>query len=230
MGFGTLFFGYFLLLNVAYYTFTDLISALIMALGLYKLWDINKPFKGAFYTSLMFALTGAFELTVQILGTFNPSANYVDLLSYTSVFRFVIIAVLTLFILMGVESVADEVGLGELAKKTRYTMPFALGIYLFAAFLDIPKLDGIIDIKVLAYLSVFSLLSLIILGVVNLVTIYKAYMKICMPEDKNNDISNEPSKFAFVNKYREHTQQRQKEYIEYKLDKLNKKSSKKTKK
>ena len=63
-----------------------------------------------------------------------------------------------------------------------------------------------------------------------LVTIYRAYMKICMPEDVDNDVSDKPSKFEFINKHREHTMQKQREYAEYKLEKLKKKNSNKKKK
>ena len=52
-------------------------------------------------------------------------------------------------------------------------------------------------------------------------------MKICMPEDKDNEVEDKPSRFGFVNKYHEHTAEKQREYAEYKLEKLKKKNSKK---
>ena len=55
-------------------------------------------------------------------------------------------------------------------------------------------------------------------------------MKICMPDDKDNEVANTPSRFEFVNKYREHTAEKQKEYAEYKLSKMNAKSQAKNKK
>ena len=51
MGFGTLFFGYFLILNVTYYGFTDAIAAAVMLLGFYKLSTVNSYFKYAAYVS-----------------------------------------------------------------------------------------------------------------------------------------------------------------------------------
>ena len=54
-------------------------------------------------------------------------------------------------------------------------------------------------------------------------------MKICMPDDKDNEVANTPSRFEFVNKYREHTAEKQKEYAEYKLNKLKEKNQKKKK-
>ncbi len=186
MGFGTLFFGYFLLLNISYYGFTDLISALIMAMAFYKLSGINKPFRGAFFISLIFAAVGAFELTVQILAMFNPESNFTPLLSYADISRYAIIAVLTLFMLLGIENVAYEVGLGELAKTARLAMPFSLTLYLILAILGTQSLDIIIPTTVLPWISVFALIGAFLLTLVNLVSIYKAYMKICMPEDNKN--------------------------------------------
>ncbi len=230
MGFGTLFFGWFLLLNITYYAFTDLIAALIMAMAFNKLSSVNKPFKGAFFTSIIFAGIGAFELVVQIIAMFKPSGGYEALLSYTDIFRYALVATLTLFMLLGIENVAEEVGLQTLAKKARYTMPFISAVYLILAVLSIQDLQRIVDVPVLALFSIISLLASLILNVVNLTTIYGAYMKICMPDDKDNDISDKPSKFGFVNKYREHSAEKQKEYIEYKLEKMKKKSSGKKKK
>ena len=66
MGFGTLFIGYFLLLNVTYYTFTDIIAALVMAMGLYKLSSVNRQFKGAFFSSIALAAIGLVELVCQV--------------------------------------------------------------------------------------------------------------------------------------------------------------------
>ncbi len=230
MGFGTLFFGYFLILNIAYYTFTDTIAALVMALGLYKLSSVNRPFKGAFYSAFPFAALGIFELVVQILSMFNNSAGYEKLLSYTDTFRYVIIVTVTLFILLGIESVSAEVGLSALARRARYSMPFSLVIYLIMTILGIPNLQVIIDVKILVWLSVISQLAAFAMTVINLITIYRAYMKICMPDEKDNIIPDKPSRFEFVNKHREHTQQKQKEYIEYKLDKMQKKASNKNNK
>lgn len=229
MGFGTLFIGYFLLLNVTYYTFTDVIAALVMAMGLFKLGAVNRQFKGAFYSSIAMAAVGLLELILQVYAMFIPNRDIL-LLSYTDIPRYLIIAVLTLFILMGIENVADEVGLASLAKRARLTMPFAFGIFAILSILSIHALEIIIDIKILATVSVLMLLASFALIIINLVTIYSAYMRICMPEDKDNDVSDKPSKFEFVNKYREHTAEKQREYAEYKLNKLKQKNQKNQKK
>lgn len=228
MGFGALFIGYFLLMNVTYYTFTDVIAALVMAMGLYKLGAVNRQFKGAFFSSTVLAAIGLVELVCQVYTMFIPSKNAL-ILDYTDIPRYLIITVLTTFILLGIESVANEVGLFKLARRARLTMPISFGIFAILSVLSIHALGDIIDIKVLSVISVLMLLCSFIIIIVNLVTIYSSYMRICMPEDKENDVINKPSKFEFVNKYREHTAEKQKEYAEYKLNKLKEKNQKKKK-
>lgn len=229
MGFGILFFGYFLLLNITYYSITDLISALIMSMALYKLSTVNKPFKNGFYVSLLFAAVGLVELVVGFITMFSPTLNIDVISNYLPIPRYFVIAVLTLFILMGIESVADEVGLSTLAKRAHTAMPFMLAVYALSAVLEVPLIQPV-SIKILSVASVIVLLATLIIVTVNLVTIYRAYMKICMPEDKDNEYEEKPSKFEFINKHREHTQQKQREYAEYKLEKLKKKAMKKKKK
>ncbi len=228
MGFGTLFIGYFLLLNVTYYTFTDVIAALVMAMGLYKLASVNRQFKGAFYSSLAFAAIGLVELAFQVYTMFIPNKDSV-VLYYTDIPRYLIITVVSAFILMGIENVACEVGLSELAKRARLTLPFSFSVFAILSVLSVHELEIIIDIKVLSVLSVITLISAFVIIIINLVTIYTSYMKICMPEDKDNDVVETPSKFEFVNKYRERTKEKQKEYAEYKLNKFKEKNQKKKK-
>lgn len=226
MGFGTLFFGYFLLLNITYFSFTDIISALIMAMSFNKLSSVNRFFRGGFILSLIFAACGAFELCVQIYAMFMPTFDITSLMSYVSISRYLIIAVTTVFMLLGIENVSYEVGLSELAKKTRLKLFLTFIVYAVATILEIPMLEIIIDIKILAVASVITLFAILITVCANLFTVYSAYSKICMPEDKDNDIINKPSKFGFVNKFREHSEEKRREYAEYRMEKFKKKQEK----
>lgn len=229
MGFGTLFFGYFLLLNITYFTFSDLIAALIMAMGLYKLSSVNRPFKNAFYASILFAVLGMAELVIGILEMFYPTKTTSELIEYITIPRCFVIAVVTLFILIGIENVADEVGLAALARRAHISLPFVLTTYTVSAVLEVPLLVSAVGVKILAIASAITLIAIFSVVIVNLITIYRAYMKICMPEDVDNDTPDKPSRFEFINKHREHTMQKQREYAEYKLEKYKKKKSKKKK-
>ena len=232
MGFGTLFFGYFLLLNITYYTITDLIASLIMAMGLYKLSGINTPFKNGFYTCFGFSIIGIAELVLQIIAIFDPLFDVAAVISYVAIPRYFIIAIITAFILSGISEVADEVGLKELPKRARRSIPFSLGVYAFSAVLEISELDSIkfLTLKAIAVMAVIVLFATLAVVAVNLVTIYKAYAKICMPEDVDNSAPDKPSRFGFVNQYRARRAKKQIEYAEYQLEKFEKKINKKKKK
>ena len=61
------------------------------------------------------------------------------------------------------------------------------------------------------------LLATLLLIIYNLITIYTAYMRICMPNELTQ--SAKKSKFGFVNKFKEYESERAKEYLEYKRQK-----------
>ena len=158
MGFGTLFFGYFLLLNITYYSFTDLIAALIMAMGLYKLSSVNRPFRNGLIAAFVFAGLGLVELVCGTLDMFLSVTLPSELLSVTSVSRYFVIAVLTLFIFKGIDEVAREVGLSELSRRARISMPIALFIYTASAVLDIPILESGVNVRFFAISSAIILI------------------------------------------------------------------------
>ena len=221
MGFGTLFIGYFLLLNITYFSFTDAICALVMALAFNKLTSVNKYFKFAFFGSVAFAVIGAIELIWKILSTFIYSLSEETLFVYTSIPRYLIIGFVVSSMLLGIENVSREVGLSNLREKTRHSLYFTAIVYTVGAIIEIPGLEAIIPLKILAYIGVFFLLALLIVTSVNLVNIYSAYMRICMPSEIEEEDT--PSRFGFINKFREHEKEKQREYVEYKLGKLNNK-------
>ena len=226
MGFGTLFFGYFLLLNITYFTFTDLLAALIMAMGLYKLFEVNAQFKSAFYTAIIFSVIGLVEVVAGFITMFAPLVSLDTILDYTALVRYIVIAILTLFILQGIERVASEVGLTELASRAKTSMPFSLGLYLVSALLSVPLYTTETVMIVLKVASAFAMLLTLIIVSANLVTIYRAYMRICMPEDVDNEAPDKPSRFEFINRHREHTEEKQKESAEYRFNKFVEKNQK----
>ena len=104
MGFGTLFIGYFLILNLTYFGYTDTIAALIMMLGLYRLSSVNRDFKFSMVFSIAYALIGTVELFEAVYSMFNPSFNTDVLVSYVAPFRYLAIGFLTAFMLLGINT------------------------------------------------------------------------------------------------------------------------------
>lgn len=227
MGLGTLFIGYFLLLNVTYFGYTDLIAGLVMIMGLYKLSAINKEFKFAFYTASVFSVLGFAELIISVISMFMPAIEDKVLL-YITPARYVIIAILCAFILRGIRDVSSEVGLKALASKANYYYLVSFIAFFIAAIFDLPIFSFIAP-KALAVISILILLALFVIIAINLTVIYKAYMRICMPGDQGFK-ENKQSKFEFVNKFREHEAEKQREYAEYKLSKMTAKANKNKKK
>lgn len=216
MGFGTLFCGYFLLLNFAYYAFTDAVSAVLMLYALYKLSRVNISFKRAMYASLGFFTFGTVELLVKaammIFTVREPSL-------YTSVVgavRYAVLLILTYFILSGIREVASEVKLHVLSDKAARCMLLTLIIYSINILLEI---IGIFEFAsyVLNYLAVIMIVLTLTLLVINLTVIYSAYMRICMPGDEQRP--QRPSRLGFINAFRRHEEEKQKEYAEYRLQK-----------
>ena len=225
MGFGTLFIGYFLILNITYYGFTDIIAALIMLLGLYKLSTVNKHFKLGTYSCIGFSCFALVELITQLIITFIPTLKPDTLLSYYDVIRCIAVLFVTLFMLMGMRDVSCEVGLKSLAKKCARLIPTACAVYSVLLLLEITPVVNLFPPSVIAVVALFAILALLILICINLTAIYACYMKICMPEEVDAPIKE--SKFAFVNEYRKRQSERQLEYVKHKLEKHSQKRNKK---
>ena len=227
MGLGTLFIGYFLLLNVTYFGYTDLLAGLIILMGLYKLCNINKQFKNAFVFTSIFSVLGAAELIIALISTFMPLFKEESVLIYFTPVRYVILLALCFFVMLGIRDVAAEVGLKLLSKKSGCYAYVSLSAFALAAIFDLPFLSFIPG-KALAVISLFILLFVFVTLIIDLSLIYKAYMRICMPSDMVYGGEEKRSKFEFVNKFRDYEKGKQKEYAEYKLSKINAKANKAT--
>ena len=223
MGFGTLFIGYFLLLNVTNYALTDLICALVMALGLFKLSSVNKHFKNASFSALAFAAVGLVELVLIMISILAPQLSIS--LSFIPIIRSAVICMTTVLILLGIRDVAVEVELPTLSARAQGMIPAAAVIYLSTIILDTPMLFTNVEPIVAAAIFTVVLIATLFLVVFNLITIYSAYMKICMPSYERE--KNSRSKPGFFDRLKEHEKMRNREYSEYLSQKNKNKDNKK---
>ena len=228
MGFGTLLTGYFFLINISYFAYTDIVGAMLMLLGLYKLSGINRGFRTGMIFSAIFAVFSLGELLITVVELFAPTLFGGAFTSCVTIPRYLLIFALTASILFGIRDVAEEVDAKELSKRAARTLPFCAVILLLGIF-DIPTVGELIGVAS-AYIYFVLIISYVILTLVNLLTLHKAYSQICMPEELNGDPTPPKSKFEFVNKFREHEAKRVLEYAEYRYDKNQKKQNKKKKK
>ena len=227
MGFGTLFIGYFLLLNLTYFGFTDLIAGLVMIMGLYKLSDVERNFSYAMYGAGLFSLLGVIELYNEVVSMFFRGKPI--LTDITAPTRYLAIAIISAYLLIGIRELAREVGIPELERRCKITMPISAVTFLIMVALEMIATENETLTMVLGVSSVILILVSFAVIIVNLVSIYTAYMRICMPEDVDNDPDNKPSRFGFVNKFRAHEEEKQREYAEYQLERFKTKHNKKKK-
>lgn len=231
MGFGTLFIGYFFLLNISYFNYTDLLSAAIMAMGLYRLSGVNRPFRFAFFTDLAFLIVGGAELVTVMIPLVSPASDLSALAVPIGVARYLLLALYHLILLLGIHEVAEEVGLSKLATRAQALIVLPLLAYLASALFEIPHIFPDSAVKETAIVA-FALLILTLLScVLVLMTIYRCYARICMPDDL--DMPQKPSRFAFVNRIRERQEERERQKAEerasYLREKMNSKRKKKKK-
>ena len=217
MGFGILFIGYFLLLNVTTFAFTDVIVGLVITLAMNKLAFVNKYFKLSQIPAGIFSLLGLLQLSVSVYDMFfaNPDLTLYNIVIGIS--RYALIGFFTLTMLFGIEDVSKEVSLPKTAKKARLAMPLSLTVIVISAILEIPFLETVIETKTLTFLAVIMMLAFMITVIYNLTVIYSAYRLICMPGSQNKQ--RKTSRFKFVEDFRRHEEEKQQEYINYKLNK-----------
>ena len=225
MGFGTLFIGYFFLVNISYYAYTDIIAAMVMLLGLYKLSEFNKSFKYGSFAAIGFAVVSLAEISISfinILGSFD----WTEAVSpYISSVRYTVIFMLSYFILKGIGAISEEVDARALAATAKASFPLSV-IYLVYAAFELPFISAIFG-SVVAYIFFALLIAVFAFTISNLVTIYKAYMQICMPEDQKR--TTKASKFEFMNKFYDSMEKKSQQYAEYKLKKRQDKNNKRSK-
>lgn len=208
MGFGLLFIGACLLLPTCFgYFYTAPVAAVFLAIALRRLSRVNTPFGYALYGAVALFILSGVEIVLRLLKLEYATA-ILDGLCY--------LALLVIWVLLftGLEWVAKETDLEPLRGKAFRQKLFST-IYLilllplnFLVGVSLP--EGVI--RLMGSLSVALMWVGLVVHVLNLTTIYSAYMRICMPEDLEMEVR--PSPFAFVNRMREERARREAERAE----------------
>ncbi len=222
MGFGTLFIGYFFLINISYFAYTDIIGAMIMLMGLYKLSTVNKHFRAGMIASSVFAAFSFLELALAVTELFTSPVWLDTVISYSGAVRYLFIFVLTLFIMRGIAEVATEVEAYALAKNAKASIPLS-AIFAAASVFEISVFAAVFG-KYIAYIYFAILLAVVISVLSNLLTIYKAYMQICMPGEEKKPPKR--SRGGIMDKFYDSIERGGREYAEYKMKKQQSKSRK----
>ncbi len=226
MGFGTLFIGYFLLLNIVYPGFSNIIAALIMMMGLYKLSAINKPFRYALYICIGFAVFSLADLVVTVLFMFMPRLADNNVSTYMTMIRLLLTCILTVAFLSGIQEVSREVDLERIPKRSKYFMYATFAVYMLYMVLTLPAIAYLMPTEIIATLYVLTIFALFAVIILNLYVIFTCYARIGMPGEEKRR-GQKPSRFGFVNEYRKHKAEKEQEYAEYKLERYRQKQAKK---
>ena len=214
MGFGTLFIGYFFLINISYFSYTDIVGAMIMLMGLYMLSAFDKNFKYAMIGDSVFSLFALFEIIISVIETLSESIDPERFMPYISAVRYALVFIITLFILRGISNIAKEVEATDLELSAKASIPLT-AVFMIASALEMPFVSVIFG-KIVPFIYFAVLLAVAVFIISNLITIYKAYMQICMPcdlERKKKKGSN------FLDKFYDSIEEKSKAYTEYKLNK-----------
>jgi len=233
MGFGTFFIGYFLLLNIAYYSLTDVIAVAVMLLGLAKLSRFNRGFRAAFICAGIFLPFSLVEFGFSAYEMLFSTTTSEFLISYFAILRHLIICLIAFTSLEGMRDVSFEVGLVYHSKRCRISSYLALPIYILAIIAETPALFTWPSALISTIIGVISMVATLIYTIFNLVTIYTCYAKICMPEDIDNEIKKPDGKnqtdSSFLSSFKNQKQEREKEYAEYRLSRIKERNKKRKK-
>ena len=220
MGFGTLFIGVFLLLNLSFFGFTDLLAGTVMFMAIYKLRGINSYFKTAMIPTAIFSAVGMTEFIQEILYLFG--GGFDEMIVYLHPIRFLLIGFAFVAIHYGIRDVAKEVDVKPTAKKAAFCSIMSYPTFILCAAERTASLFFDEQPFPLVLAHAITLLALLVLLVITLITIYSAYMNICMPEDQNKEYVEKPSRFEFVNRFRKRQEDKSREYAEYRLNQMKK--------
>ena len=224
MGFGTLFIGYFLFLNISYYEYTDVICALVMLMGLIRLSRYNREFSAASAICGLFSVMSVLQFIEAIFTTLGMPI-LTGLTDALSTIRYLVIGILTSVILLGIARIARQVDHATLENRARVLIPFVAGIYALAT------LGNLFPSWYSPYIILALILIQLLITVIVLINIYRSYMGICLSGDNSAapPPPEEDSKFGFVNEMRRQKRESDLEYSEAKRKKAQAKSNKKRK-
>ncbi len=198
MGFGTLFIGTLLTMNLAAHGYTDFLAYFLILYGLYGLRAYNRKFKSAFGVSVLLFAVGLAELTFSLLELLEVYQNN-SLLQELFILNQIVLYVTTVLILLGVAELAIETDIPSLRVRAFRNQIFAFIYHGCMVFLNISTGSaGVTAVQqtMLFPVMLFGFAYLILQAKV----IFSCYMWICPEEDA--DMPTRPSRISLFNKWR----------------------------
>ena len=195
MGFGIMFFGYFITYIMALNTFGAFFrfaGFLVMAYGAKKLSEYQTSFVWSIYAALPLALLSVVRIVSDF--TLIIPIRFMDALTYVEVAA---VLVYHVFLLVAIWKIAKETDVEKIQSRAITALIFILLFYMLYAIGMIPALRGDFYEQNMALPLYLLKYAWIILDLVLLVT---CYSNIC--DEGDLDMQRKPSRFEFVNKLR----------------------------
>ncbi len=231
MGFGTLFIGYFIAFLMSFHKFgfaCQIVGFYVIFCALQKLVEYKKCLTKAIFPLLIMTLCSIYDAGAMISETFlalpfPQAVNYIaDILFISASFFF------HMFLLRGIISLGEDTELPKISAKARWDLVFVTFYLLLNVVLTILSFIALkIDIlaEVTRIMAPIAALISIMLPICILFTVHSCYMNICAPEDV--DMQPKPSRFAFINKSRKMSEEKDKLMEEWLQKQKDQKKSKK---
>jgi len=215
MGFGLLFIGFFVafLMSINNYGFVfEIVGYAIMLSAIGKLSEYKHSLSRSVLPLFLMALCSAFngikklcEIVSLELALFSQSSAFVvSILS--AIFKIVFLTML----LLSIREITKDVEEPELAQKAISSLvisAFAFVLELLVAILG--SFPSISDAQPFVIFALIATLIRILYPIFLLFFFYRCYSMICAPEDL--DMAPRPSRFTFINRWRERQASREKE-------------------
>lgn len=196
MGFGTLFFGYFIMFAFSLsetYFFADIIGALVTIYAFSKLSEYNRYFVRAMVSCLVFMLLCGITAVSLMFRIYEPDGNIdkiVDIAKQISA------CVMHIFMFLGTRGISLGADAKKLVDTTKRNFVMTMIYYFFSL---IVLLCGDILGDSVQSASMIVYLYWVVCLVLNLALIYRCFGILC-PADEDEDAPPKRSKFEFVNK------------------------------
>ena len=227
MGWGTLFIGYFLAFFVPMPPLA-LAGIALVAWALWKLMDYRTEFRTAMYWLIPVAICSLAESLVfaskilPYLGVVVPEMAWVSIATaIVSMIKCVLVLCFHITFLRQVHAFAQELDLPAIAKRADWGL-WLVGVqsscYVVAMLLELVGW-GLDLFSVIAYLLQFAW------AIFNMINLFTCYMYICPEGDEA--MERKPSRFAFVNEFRERMDERDRLAREREAERIKQKKNRK---
>ena len=200
MGFGILFIGYFIaaIIFIGYMSAIKVLGCAVMLISTLKLRKYNKAFDMLLAVLCVCIGFYGFDAVIDILGIqlTGTSANIVLWADMFINFAF------NASLVLSIRAIAKE------TKSDKIYFAATRNLVFFGILLVL-QLVAKLPYKVTQNLNIVAVMFLLALSVLNLILVFHCYAQICDSADV--DMERKPSRFAFVNNYRDEMERRRAE-------------------